>query len=251
MSVVAADLESRVRTVRHFPPMRLDGDGLERFFARAAAFVPPGDVVASVDVRDGNRSASFHEIDALFRAPHLPDSLDDVVISLVRSAAGIVTHEIRLEAVDGRATLSALGDELWSYGTSAALSDILDVYAVKVAAKRPLPLVPLNYFSAGFVLATSFAAGMLRGSTRGAAAFGILAIVWFSIDMALSEVRSALTPPAGPPFVIELRAPLAAARTAAKPERLWTGIRFGVIVLWFAVATLVFTLVLRHVPAKW
>ncbi len=251
MSVVAVDLAPRVRTVRHFPPMRLDGDALEHFFARAAAFVPDGEIVASVDVRDGSRSASFHTIEALARAPHLPDALDDVLISLVRTAAGAVTHEIRLEAVDGRATLSALGDELWSYGASAALSDILDVYAVKPAAKRPLPLVPLNYFSAGFVLATSFAAGMLRGSTRGAAAFGILAIAWFLIDMGLSELRGALTPPASPPFVIDLRAPLAAPRATVPPERLWTGIRFGVIALWFGLAALVFTLVLRHVPAKW
>jgi hypothetical protein len=249
----AASRASRFPAIarRPLPATLLDRDALERFLDRAAQLMPAGDVETTLALDDGARGATFPTLRDLAADPDLDSRLSNVAIALVRRENGVSTQELHLANDDGRATLSALGDTVWANGAVAILAELLSVYAKPQAARALAPVAPLNFFSAGATLATTLAAGLHRGGPAALAAALACGAVWFLLDMALSELRLALTPRPPAPFAIEIRSQRQGADPFAKPVRLWFAVRLVALPVWLFVVAFVLTVVVPHVPKVW
>jgi hypothetical protein len=229
----------------------LDRVAIERFLERAAQLLPAGDVETKIALDDAARNATFPTLRDLAADPDLDSRLSNVAIALVRRENGVSTHELHLANDDGRATLSAFGEYVWANGAVAILAELLAVYAKRQTARALAPVAPLNFFSAGATLATTLAAGLHRGGPAAVAAALACGAVWFLLDMALSELRLALTPRPPPPFAIEIRSQRPAPDPFGKPVRVWFALRFVALLLWVFVILFVFTVVVPHVPKVW
>ena len=242
---------SRALAQRQLPPTLLDRDALERFLARAEQLLPAGDVSTEISVDDGGRRGIFPTLRDLAADPDLGARLSGVSIALVRRENGSPTHEVHLATIDARATLSALGENLWAHGTVAVLADLLAVYA-RPQTMRPLErTATINYFSAGVTLATALGAGFRRGMPSAVAAALTCGAVWFLFDMALSELRLALTPRPPPPLAIEIRSQRTPIDPYANRTRIWLALRVTALVLWAVIVALVFAFVVPRVPKVW
>ena len=237
--------------LRRLPATLLDRDALERFLERAAQLLPPGDASTEITIDDGAHGGSFPTLRDLAADPDLGARLSGVAITLVRRDGGVATHELHLASEDGRATLSAIGDYLWAHGSVSVLADLLAVYA-RPQMQRPLErTVTINYFSAGVTLATALGAGFRRGGPAAVATALTCGAVWFLLDMALSELRIALTPPPPPPLAIEIRSRPATNDSYAERARLWLVLRVAAVAVWCVTVALIYAVVLPHVPKVW
>ena len=233
------------------PATLLDRDALERFLARAAQLMPAGDVETEIALDDGARSGTFPTLRDLAADPDLGSRLSGVAIALVRRENGVPTHELRLANDDGRATLSGLGENVWANGAVAILAQLLSVYAKPQRAQALAPVAPLNFFSAGATLAVTLDAGLHRGGPAAVASALLCGALWFLLDMALSELRLALTPRPPPPFAIEIRSQRPAPDPFGRAVRVWVALRLVAMLLWVLTIAFVFTVVVPHVPKVW
>lgn len=238
-----------ISTVRRLRPTLLDRDALTRFFERARGLVPGGETVQRVEVRDGERMAAFGSLDELYAAPHMPDRLTDVSVGFARIDGRAATHAVLLHAIDDRLELEATGDEVWAYGASGALADVIDVYGRREPDASSDSLAVFTSGAAGITAASALAVLALRGFVPAVVVFAILGIAWFAADLVLHEAMRAITPPIeAQPLVLELRSAAAVApRRTPHPRTLQRAA--GIALL--AVAALVVGVLVPHVPATW
>lgn len=243
--------QARTRALKRFPALLLDRDALERFLQRAELLMPPGDISIALSVRDGETARTFPSLRDLAADPDLPTRLGNVDISVVRTEGTRITHELHLQDDDGRATLLALGDESWAYGALGMLSELMAIYARPQQLRQPASALTLNCFVCGFSLAVVLAAGLQRGLPAALAAALACGVVWFLLDMALAELRLALTPRPPKPLTIEIRSQRGDSHTRASLARLWLVMRLLTLPIWLVVGYIVLSIVVPHVPKVW
>jgi len=237
-------------TVRRLRPTLLDRDALTHFFDRARTLVPGGETAMRVEVRDGERMAAFASLDELYAAPHLPDRLTDVSVGFSRVDGRAPTHAVRLHAIEDRLELEATGEEVWAYGASGALADVIDVYGRRDSGAASDSLANFTAGAAGITAATTVSVLALRGLVPAAVVLVILGIVWFVADLALHEALRAMTPHRELiPLVLELRAAREAVRRRSRPTLRTLQTSAGVVLI--VVAALTVALLVPHVPASW